>query len=322
LTRVFAAVVLFAVGPAGPAIAHGRFPTFGAFGIAPATTTSKRVVYYYQTQYDGPRYISLQPMWARLNPHTGKPAVTDMMIAAVHLGTNPNGSPYIHINDNVPQDPMFDQMWREVATLQGHGVTARFMLGGAAQGSYADLFAKRNVYYPIIRNALLRYHLNGIDLDVEEQVSLANIEWLIAQLRHDFGSGFIITLSPVATALNGGGGLSGFDYTQLYKSTVGRDIAWFNAQFYSGFGDLSTPADYESIVAFGFPPDKVVAGMLDNPNDGSGYVPVAQVAQTVHTLAQLYPSFGGVAGWEYFDALPGGKPAPIDWASLMSNAMQ
>jgi hypothetical protein len=196
------------------------------------------------------------------------------------------------------------------------------MLGGAAQGSYALLFAQRSVYYPILRDTLARYHLNGIDLDVEEPVTLANIEWLIAQLRHDFGAAFLITLSPVATDLNGGGGLSGFSYPQLYASSVGPDIAWFNTQFYSGFGSLASPSDYESIIAYGFPPDKVVAGMLDSPNDGSGYVPVATVAQTVHTLAQLYPTFGGVAGWEYFDALPGGISAPIDWASLMSNAMQ
>jgi hypothetical protein len=46
LTRVFAAVVLLAVGSVGPATAHGRFATFGAGGMAAAATSSKRVVYY------------------------------------------------------------------------------------------------------------------------------------------------------------------------------------------------------------------------------------------------------------------------------------
>jgi hypothetical protein len=283
--------------------------------------SSKRVIYYYQTQYSGGSYVSLKPIWQTRNPNTGKPYVTDVMIAAFHLGYDSNNKPYIHLNDNPPGDPMFNVMWPEVAHLQSLGITARPMLGGAAQGSYAVLFAHWSTFYPILKGTISQYKLNGIDLDVEETVSLHDIERLINKLHTDFGSTFAITLSPVASALWGGANLSGFDYKQLYQSPSGAYIAWFNGQFYSGFATLQTTQDYDRIVAFGYPPDVVVGGMIANPADGYGFVPIQTVANTVKALIGKYPTFGGVAAWEYFNALPGGPAKPARWSLVMGKAM-
>ena len=317
---ILAACAASSVPPAAPGpVAQ----SYVAQPARPAGTSAKRVIYYYQTQYSNGQYVSLAPIWAKLDPVTGKPATTDVMIAAFHLGHNTDGSPYIHLNDNVPQDPMFDVMWPEVAKLQTYGVTTRMMLGGAAQGSYQLLFSDWKTFYPILKSTLQQYKLNGIDLDVEENVTLADIEKLIVKLHADFGSNFLITLSPVCSALWDGANLSGFSYTQLYKSAAGADIAWFNGQFYSGFGSLQTPSDYEHALKAGiFPANKVVAGLIANPNDGFGYVPVKTVAATVKTLVAKYPTFGGVADWEYFDALPGGPADPALWSRVMKAAMR
>ncbi|HZT13813.1 MAG TPA: hypothetical protein VFA29_13480 [Candidatus Baltobacteraceae bacterium] len=288
---------------------------------ARAVSGSLRDAYYYQTQYYNNIYQSLSPIWKHGNPATGKPYVTDLIVAAFHLGYDGNNKPYIHLNDNIPQDPMFKVMWRECEALQDDGVTVRMMLGGAAQGSYADLFAHWKTFYPILKSTIAQYKLDGIDLDVEENVTLPDIERLIAQLSADFGPKFVITLAPVATALQGGANLSGFSYDKLYKGPQGKNIAYFDAQFYSGFGSLQTPADYENVVAHGYPPDKVVAGAIDNPSDGSGYVPPATVAKTVRTLVAKYPAFGGVVGWEYFNAEPGGQTRPDEWSAMMAKAM-
>jgi hypothetical protein len=288
----------------------------------PATSPA-RDIYYYQTQYYGSVYQSLAPIWRHGNPATGLPYVTDVMIAAFHLGYNSDGSPYIHLNDNPPSDPMFDVMWPEVKKLQRLGVTARMMLGGAAKGSYADLFANWKTFYPVLRKTLRQYRLNGIDLDVEETVSLADIEKLIRRLAADFGPSFLITLSPVCSALWGGANLSGFSYIDLYQSSVGGDIAWFNAQFYSGFGNMASTTDYDKVLSGGvFTADKVVAGTISNPQDGSGFVPIATVATTVKALVAEHGTFGGVAAWEYFNALPGGQADPAKWAKVMAGAMQ
>jgi hypothetical protein len=40
-------------------------------------------------------------------------------------------------------------------------------------------------------------------------MSLAGVERVVDALRRDFGTWFLVTLAPVATALSGGGNLSG-----------------------------------------------------------------------------------------------------------------
>lgn len=282
---------------------------------------SKRVTYYYQTQYYQGNYVSLAPIWKQKNKQTGRPITTDVMVAAFHLGYNSDNTPYIHLNDNVPGDPMFDLMWKQVKRLQKNGVTVRMMLGGAAQGSYADLFDNWSTFYPILWQTLKHYHLNGIDLDVEENVSLPHIRKLIRLLNRDFGDQFLITLAPVASALWGGSNLSGFDYMKLYTSPEGKDIAWFNGQFYSGFASMDSVTDYEMIVQYGYPPDMVVAGMIANPLDGSGFVSIPLVVNTIEQLVAKYPTFGGADAWEYFNALPGGLSNPVKWGRVMFNAM-
>jgi chitinase len=177
-------------------------------------------------------------------------------------------------------------------------------------------------YYPLLKNVVSTYHLNGLDLDIEENMSLGGVERLIDQLHTDFGSGFLVTLAPVATALSGGGNLSGFSYDQLYRDRA-DSIAWFNAQFYCGWGSLSSTSGYDAIINHGVvPADKVVAGTLTNPaNCGSGYVDPGTLSSTLGALTSSYPNFGGVAGWEYFNSLPGGTSAPWQWAASVSAAM-
>jgi hypothetical protein len=281
---------------------------------ASAAAAPHRVVYYYQTLTD------LSPVLTNVNPATRRPYATDVILASFHLGRMSDGS-RIHLNDHPPDDPVFATPWRQLRQLQGQGVKVHAMLGGAAQGSYAALFAHFGTFYPVLRQTLRAHHLDGIDLDIEEPVRLGQVERLITQLSADFGPTFLITLAPVASALDGGGNLSGFDYRRLFRDPAGAKVAWFDAQFYSGFGGLSSTADYDRVVVAGFPPDRLVAGMLSNPNEGGGFVDVNTAARTVRQLSAKYATFGGAFTWEYFDALPGGRTRPDEWSALMSRAM-
>ena len=296
-----------------------------AAGTGARPTAMHGDMYYYQTQYSNGNsgtYVSLEPMWTKLNPATGRPWVTDIFLAAGHFGYNNDGSPYIHLNDHTPDDPWYDPMWPEVAQAQAHGLAVHFMLGGSAPGTYSNLFASFDTFYPLLRKTLTHYKLDGVDLDVEESVSLAQIEMLITRLHKDFGNGFSITLAPVATDLTQGFGLSGFNYKDLYQGDTGKYISWFNTQFYSGFGTLADTNDYDAAVANGFPASMIVGGVLDSPNDGSGYVPIPTLKTTVRALTAKYPAFAGMIGWEYFNALPGGPARPITFAVDMGKAMQ
>jgi hypothetical protein len=90
---------------------------FGAFAQS-APVRSKRIIYYYQTQYYQGKYVSLSKIWTQVNPETHKPITTDVMVAAFHLGYDSDNKPYSHLNDNLPGDPIFKVMWKQVATLQ------------------------------------------------------------------------------------------------------------------------------------------------------------------------------------------------------------
>lgn len=279
---------------------------------AEQAAASKRTVVYYQTQYHNNVYVSPKPL---VDNNTG---VTDVLVAALHL----NGDGTVHLNDHPPGDPRYTQMWTDLAAMQARGVHVSMMVGGAAQGTFQRLDTEFDTYYPRLKNVITTYKLDGVDLDVEENMSLAGIERVIDALTADFGDGFIITLAPVASALSGGGNLSGFNYESLHRDR-GSKIDWYNAQFYCGWGSLSNTSGYDAIINRGvFPADKVVTSSLTHSSLCAGYVDVTTTLKnTVTALVQKYPTFGGVAGWEYFISNPGGTARPWEWAGLITSYM-
>lgn len=197
------------------------------------------------------------------------------------------------------------------------------MLGGAGKGSFTRLDLDEitfEAYYRPLRDLVRERGLDGLDLDVEEPMSLAGIIRLIDRLKSDFGDGFIITLAPVAAALMSERpehNLSGFSYEAL-EVMRGKQIGWYNTQFYCGWGDMSKTDGYDFMVRRGFPAEKIVVGMVTNPGNGSGWVPFEILQEVLITLKARYPGFGGVMGWEYFNSLPGDRARPWEWAAFMT----
>jgi hypothetical protein len=94
-------------------------------------TTGPRLIVYHQTFHDSQgNYHSLLPL---LTNNTG---LTHVIVAAIHLNDGPGN---ITLNDHRPDDKRYDQLWGEVAWLQGSGVKVLGMLGGAAKGSFEKL---------------------------------------------------------------------------------------------------------------------------------------------------------------------------------------
>ncbi|KAK6609592.1 alkaline phosphatase [Botrytis cinerea] len=154
------------------------------------------------------------------------------------------------------------------------------------------------LYYIPLRNLIRERGLDGLDLDVEEEMTLAGIIRLIDRLKADFGAGFIITLAPVAAALISDlpkHNLSGFNYEAL-EVMRGSSIDWYNTQFY-------------------------LVGMVTNPGNGSGWVPFEVLQEVLLNLKLRYPTFGGVMGWEYFNSLPGDRDRPWEWAAWMTRVL-
>ncbi|RMZ85872.1 hypothetical protein DV737_g480, partial [Chaetothyriales sp. CBS 132003] len=296
-----------------------------------ASSWQSRIVCYFQTYHSNGEYVSLLPLI------TNPSGVTHVILAAIHVNPDPSD---LRLNDDPPDHAKYDQLWEEVKVLQRHGVKVLAMLGGAARGSFARLdysesrtdvpLARFEAYYAPLRDLLRRRNLDGIDLDIEEEMSLPGVAHLIDRLRADFGSSsssssagaFLITLAPVATALMPGRPhLSGFDY-RLLEAARGSEISWYNVQFYNGWGGIDTPAAYDEIMRLGnWRPERVVAGMLTNPrHGGSGYVALTQTAAVLSYLVERYPTFGGVMGWEYWQSLPQADH-PWMWSCCMQLCM-
>jgi hypothetical protein len=97
--------------------------------------------------------------------------------------------------------------------------------------------------------------------------------------------------------------LSGFSYPELECSVYGREVAWYNTQFYCGWGDAGSTMWYDAIIAAGWAPEKIVLGVVTNPGNGAGHVSVKKLGEVCRTLRGKYGNgFGGVMGWEYFNS--------------------
>jgi hypothetical protein len=274
-----------------------------------------RLITYYQTHHTpSGTLISVLPLLQNEGI-----SLTHLILAAIHINEDPAA---LTLNDHPPSHPRFTTLWAELRILQASGIKVLAMLGGAAPGTFSRLdtpdLATFERYYAPLADLIRERGLDGIDLDVEEPMSLAGIIRLIDRLRADFGPEFIITLAPVAAALlNSEHNLSGFDYEAL-EVMRGKQIAWYNAQFYCGWGDCSNPAMYEMLLVKGWAPEKIVVGMVTNPKNGSGWVPWNMLGTVLPLLVGRHPRFGGVMGWEYFNSLPGGEEKPWEWAQAMS----
>ncbi|KAK4502288.1 hypothetical protein PRZ48_005713 [Zasmidium cellare] len=258
--------------------------------------------------------------------------VTHIYLAAVHINDNPGD---ITLNDNNPNDTIWDTVWSEAAQLQSQGVKVMMMLGGAAPGSYPRLCSGSNgaineSYYVPLKNTLMYHKIQGLDLDIEEQVDVSCPVNLLKRLNQDFGTDFILTMAPVATDLQPNEyGLGGFKYSTMDSQATasgkpnGKLVNWFNAQFYNGWGDSSSPVGYNAIISNGYAADRVVLGVLDSPNDGgSGWYSINTYKSTINTLKSTYANFGGDVGWEYWDAGSNdGYSDPWQWVKEIGTAI-
>lgn len=276
----------------------------------------RRVICYHQTIIPaGDQYVSMLPL---LENNTG---ITHAILAAIHINEDPGK---ITLNDDPPDSPKFDPLWAEVPLVKRGGVKVMGMLGGAAPGSFQRLDGSKEQFerfYGPLLTIIRRYALDGLDLDVEEGMSLPGVIRLIDRLKADMGDSFIITLAPVAAALLGLGNLSGFDYRELEQARASK-ISWYNVQFYNGWGAADDPRMYAAMVAQGWSPRRIVYGLLTNPGNGSqGYVPSEKIGPVLAALIEQFPTFGGVMGWEYYNSLPGERAKPWQWAAEMSVSM-
>ena len=235
-----------------------------------------------------------------------------IIVSSIHFGNFKN-EPYIHLNDNFPESPIFDKVWLELQKVYYQGVSIMVMVGGAG-GAYEKLFADFDMYYPLLKQFLKsRNYISGIDLDIEEQVDIKDVKKLINQIVKDFGEDFTITMAPVAESLlsDSPSGFSSLNYKELYKSLEGRHIKWFNTQCY-GCYNFDT---YDKIIQNDYPPEKVVFGMVAGDFSNNNFKDALTEIKKVH---KKYPKMAGCDIWEYLNSPPDVHD-PSQWAKQIKN---
>jgi len=251
-----------------------------------------RIIYYYQT-FNGIQSILTQ-----------NTKVTHIHLASIHFGTDENNNPYVHLNNNNPNDKIFDSVWEDIKKAKQLGIKIILMIGGAG-GAFQDLFSNFDTYYSLLKELLLEKKdlIDGVDLDIEEQVSLENVEHLILQIKKDFGNSFIITLAPVQSSIeNDVQGMGGFVYKDLYNK-CGNLIEYFNVQCYYDYSLNS----YKQMIKNGYPEEKIVMGSISSQNFNSNL-------EVLKEIVNKYINFGGVFNWEYYDA-------PDNWSNIVYNTL-
>lgn len=271
-----------------------------------------RLLYYAQT-FPGATAASLQRLADARLPDVG------VYLSSLHIGEDPTThKPYLHLNDADVRDQA--AFLADVRTVcAGGDLRVMVMLGGAG-GAYTALFADFEPRYALLR-AFLQQHpwITGLDLDVEEALAddpdaaLANIRLLIRRLAADMGDAFTLTMAPVAYALTGDDvGMGNFRYKALYATPEGQRLDWFNVQAY-GCYDART---YAAIVANGYPPDKLVFGMLGDLYEGA--TAFGDAMTELETAVRAHPTgFGGAVLWEYGDT----QVDPVTWGKAVERAM-
>lgn len=258
-----------------------------------------KVIYYYQT---------LNGLQGLLD----NGYATQINLSAIHFGQDSQNKPYIHINDNTPNDPTYTNLWKELEQAQSQNIKICVMLGGAG-GAFQTLFSDFDSYYPLLYQLIKnKTMITGIDLDVEELVKLSDIKMLIRRLKADFGLEFQITMAPISYSMETDNpGMGGFVYKDLFHSPEGSQIDYFNVQCYNSYSkDL-----YDEIINNGYPPNKIIMGMIYGQD-------INNIINELDKIKTAYQDFLGVFMWEYFQAPPSAPQHPEVWGQIMKRILQ
>ena len=257
-----------------------------------------KTLYYYQT------FIGLDQLLKHMED------IDIVTISSIHFDVDSHNQPQIYLNDNLPNDIKFNKLWKQTKVLSENNCSIMLMIGGAG-GAYTKLFQNFSVYYPLLKKLLHeQIFIKGVNLDIEEEVTLDNIKMLIRNLNKDFGTEFIISMAPISESMiHDGSGMGGFCYKELYNSYEGKMIHYFNVQCYQSFSKQT----YSSIINNGYPPDKIIMGMLSGQFIEKTF---PKALEEVKKCLLEYPTMKGVYTWEYIDAPPN-IDDPSQWAKFM-----
>tara|TARA_Y100000590_G_C15744805_1_gene1021563 strand:+ start:5828 stop:6610 length:783 start_codon:yes stop_codon:yes gene_type:complete len=258
-----------------------------------------RIIYYYQT------FVGLDSIFES----TEYP--THIHLSSIHFGKNEDNTNYIHLNNNPPFDPLFDDVWSDLFRAKELGIKIVLMIGGAGGGYHSFFLDYKSNLQLLIDTIIESKVISGVDLDIEEYTTIDNVKMLIRDLKSAFPDDFTISMAPIQSSLEDDlPGMSGFIYKDLYNSKEGSLIDYFNGQFYFDY----TLESFEKCVNNGYPAEMIVMGMISSEDFNNTLNVISQIKKK-------YPKFGGVFNWEYYNSPPLGTEFPNEWCFRIRNIL-
>lgn len=142
-----------------------------------------------------------------------------IIVSSFHFNTGCCGGPLLHLNDNIPYHPKFTSMWEKMESLYiKQGTEILINLGGAG-GGLVEMFTTNynKAILMLVKLTKTFRFIKGIVIDAEYQISLKNINILVADLNL---LGLSVYFAPVFSAMlyPSSPGMGGFCYDNFQKS--------------------------------------------------------------------------------------------------------
>jgi len=267
---------------------------------------TSRIILYYQTLIDLSSLIE--------QVKNNSTILTHITLASIHFGYNTikgKQVPYIHLNDNDPNDSKFNKVYSQLKELKSLGIKVNILIGGAGT-AFNQLFNDYSTFYKLLKDTInILEFIDGFNLDIEEGVTIDKMLTLIKDLKSDFPNKDIV-FAPLGNSLaTNQTGMGGFIYKNLIDQLPKNiEIAYFNTQCY---GEYNLEL-YEAMLNNGYKQNEIVMGMLTGQDFDS-------ILKEIQKIKQKYPEFGGVAVWEYFNAPPESPDHPYEWCIKIANVL-
>ena len=192
-----------------------------------------------------------------LNTYKNKNKIYDSFATHIHFGTFHFSNLKLYLDKKNPNDLYFNEMWFDLGMSTEKNIKCIMVLNV----KYMDIDYK--YYYKILSEFIKSNNIiKGIDLDVENKISLENIKILISDIKRDFPD-LLISISAIGYSMC----VNDIDtdyyyekewsYSLFNKSIEASYIDYYNCAFNE---DDFTIDSFQAMIDNGFIPDKIVMG--------------------------------------------------------------
>jgi hypothetical protein len=222
---------------------------------------------------------------------------THIYLAALHINRL-NDDLTLFLNNCTVEGTQYDSLWEQwIPEWKNQNKSVMLLLGGGGNGTWDKINADPDKAVGLLLGVFNNHQdIAGIDLDIEGYNGnlLELVAKIISRLKEDANRHITITMSPTPDQVD--------EVDKIQRATGGM-LDWVNVQMYADLGvspaDLATT--YKGFVAncTNLDPAHIVAAIdLDAGSCATREDMCTYVAQ-ICDLAKQYPTFGGVAMWEY-----------------------